>query len=112
MSFVERCSFSGLSRPPRLAPWEQLTLAVLVAKLAGLAAGRGALCRSLVLVRLVIERVILIHVEGFDWNCPQHIMPRYTIDELQEVLAPVREKLATLEAENATLRDKLSLLPT
>jgi len=57
----------------------------------------------------IIERVILIHVEGFDWNCPQHITPRYTIEELQEVLAPVREKLATLEAENAALRDKLSL---
>ena len=57
----------------------------------------------------IIERVILIHVEGFDWNCPQHITPRYTIEELQEVLAPVREKLATREAENAALRDKLSL---
>jgi len=56
----------------------------------------------------IIERVILIHVEGFDWNCPQHITPRYTIEELQEVLAPVREKLATLEAENAALRGKLS----
>ncbi len=56
----------------------------------------------------VIERVILIHVEGFDWNCPQHITPRYTIEELQEVLAPVREKLAILEAENANLRGKLS----
>jgi predicted pyridoxine 5'-phosphate oxidase superfamily flavin-nucleotide-binding protein len=57
----------------------------------------------------VVERVILIHVEGFDWNCPQHITPRYTIEELQEVLAPVREKLAKLEAENSALRDKLSL---
>ena len=57
----------------------------------------------------VIERVILIHVEAFDWNCPQHITPRYTMEELQEVLAPVRDKLATLEAENAALRDKLSL---
>jgi predicted pyridoxine 5'-phosphate oxidase superfamily flavin-nucleotide-binding protein len=56
----------------------------------------------------VIERVILIHVEGFDWNCPQHITPRYTMEELQEVLAPVREKLEKLEAENATLREKLS----
>jgi hypothetical protein len=57
----------------------------------------------------IIERVILIHVEGFDWNCPQHITPRYTIEELQDVLAPVREKLATLEAENAALRKRLSL---
>jgi predicted pyridoxine 5'-phosphate oxidase superfamily flavin-nucleotide-binding protein len=28
----------------------------------------------------IIERVILIHVEGFDWNCPQYITPRYTVD--------------------------------
>jgi hypothetical protein len=57
----------------------------------------------------VVERVILIQVEAFDWNCPQHITPRYTMEELQDVLAPVREKLAKLEAENATLRGKLSL---
>jgi BMFP domain-containing protein YqiC len=30
------------------------------------------------------------------------------MEELQEVLAPVRDKLATLEAENAKLRGKLS----
>lgn len=57
----------------------------------------------------VVERVILIHVEGFDWNCPQHITPRYTIEELQEVLAPIREKLTRLENENAALRGKLTL---
>jgi hypothetical protein len=57
----------------------------------------------------VIERVILIHVEAFDWNCPQHITPRYTVEELEAVLAPVRESLATLEAENNALREKLSL---
>ncbi len=56
----------------------------------------------------VIERVILIHIEAFDWNCPQHITPRYTLEELQETLAPIREKLASLEAENVALRDKLS----
>jgi predicted pyridoxine 5'-phosphate oxidase superfamily flavin-nucleotide-binding protein len=56
----------------------------------------------------VIERVILIHVEGFDWNCPQHITPRYTMEELEDVLAPVRDKLEKLEAENATLRKKIS----
>jgi uncharacterized protein len=56
----------------------------------------------------VIERVILIHVEGFDWNCPQHITPRYTMEELEDMLTPVCEKLAKLEAENAALRDKLS----
>lgn len=59
--------------------------------------------------RDVIERVILIHVEAFDWNCPQHITPRYTLEELQDVLAPVRERLAKLEEENATMRETLSL---
>jgi predicted pyridoxine 5'-phosphate oxidase superfamily flavin-nucleotide-binding protein len=56
----------------------------------------------------VVERIILIHVEAFDWNCPQHITPRYTIEELEESLAPVRERLAALESENAELRKKLS----
>jgi hypothetical protein len=56
----------------------------------------------------VIERVILIHVEAFDWNCPQHITPRYTIEELEEVLSPVREKLKDLEADNAALRKSLA----
>ncbi len=58
----------------------------------------------------VIERVILIHVEGFDWNCPQHITPRYTAEELEQSLAPVRERLANLETENATLKAQLESL--
>jgi hypothetical protein len=28
------------------------------------------------------ERVVLLHVEAFDWNCPQHISPRYSVAEL------------------------------
>ena len=55
----------------------------------------------------IIERVILIHVEAFDWNCPQHITPRYTLEELEEVFAPVRKKLASLAAENADLRAQI-----
>ena len=56
----------------------------------------------------VVERVILIHVEGFDWNCPQHITPRFTAEELEQALAPIRERLAQLESENAALHAKLS----
>jgi predicted pyridoxine 5'-phosphate oxidase superfamily flavin-nucleotide-binding protein len=55
----------------------------------------------------VIERAILIHVEAFDWNCPQHITPRYTLEELEPSLAPLRERLTALEAENATLRARV-----
>ena len=28
--------------------------------------------------RARIERVVLFHIEAFDWNCPQHITPRFT----------------------------------
>ena len=52
----------------------------------------------------VIERAVLIHVEGFDWNCPQHITPRFTLEELEGTLAPLRSKLAALQAENAILK--------
>ena len=52
----------------------------------------------------VIERVILVHTEGFDWNCPQHITPRFTASEIEAELAPLRRKLAALEAENAALK--------
>jgi uncharacterized protein len=46
-------------------------------------------------------------VEAFDWNCPQHITPRYTQAELAEALEPMRRRMEMLEAENARLR-KLS----
>jgi predicted pyridoxine 5'-phosphate oxidase superfamily flavin-nucleotide-binding protein len=30
-----------------------------------------------------VQRIAVIDVEAFDWNCPQHITPRYTLDELE-----------------------------
>lgn len=37
--------------------------------------------------RARVERGFLIRVEAFDWNCPQHITPRYTLAELAEIAA-------------------------
>ncbi|HTY83395.1 MAG TPA: pyridoxamine 5'-phosphate oxidase family protein [Silvibacterium sp.] len=54
------------------------------------------------------ERAILIHVEGFDWNCPQHITPRYTIEELEASLAPMQRRIEFLEAENRRLKSGAS----
>ncbi len=34
-----------------------------------------------------IERFVLFHVVAFDWNCPQHIPQRFTLEEL-EALSP------------------------
>jgi predicted pyridoxine 5'-phosphate oxidase superfamily flavin-nucleotide-binding protein len=50
------------------------------------------------------ERALLVHVEAFDWNCPQHITPRFSEAELESVLEPVRLRIERLEAENAALR--------
>ena len=50
------------------------------------------------------ERAFVIHVEAFDWNCQQHITPRYTQDELSRILEPMRKRLDALEAENKRLK--------
>ena len=55
--------------------------------------------------KAVIERVYVIQVEAFDWNCPQHITPRFTADQLQEVLAPFERRMQELERENKKLRE-------
>lgn len=34
----------------------------------------------------VIERVFVLHVEAFDWNCPRHITPRYTVAQIQAAM--------------------------
>ncbi|MBE9607607.1 pyridoxamine 5'-phosphate oxidase family protein [Acetobacteraceae bacterium H6797] len=53
------------------------------------------------------ERVMRIRLEAFDWNCPQHIMPRFTEAEIAEGLRPLRERMEALEAENTRLRARL-----
>jgi predicted pyridoxine 5'-phosphate oxidase superfamily flavin-nucleotide-binding protein len=56
------------------------------------------------------ERAYLLHLVAFDWNCPQHITPRYTEAELEPALEPVRRKIEALQAENAALRARLAKL--
>ncbi|KUL97549.1 pyridoxamine 5-phosphate oxidase [Bosea sp. WAO] len=58
--------------------------------------------------RAVPERGMTIKVEAFDWNCPQHITPRFSEAELAPALAPVRQRLEELEVENARLRAELA----
>lgn len=55
----------------------------------------------------VVERVFLIHVEAFDWNCQQHITPRFTEEQIRGALAPIEERLHHLELENTRLRAEL-----
>ena len=51
-----------------------------------------------------IERAVLLHVEAFDWNCPQHITPRYTAEEIHLMIAPLYEHIEKLEAEIKLLK--------
>ena len=58
--------------------------------------------------KAAIERVFLIRLDAFDWNCPQHITPRYTAEEIQAAVAPLEEQLRQSHDENARLRKQLA----
>jgi predicted pyridoxine 5'-phosphate oxidase superfamily flavin-nucleotide-binding protein len=51
-----------------------------------------------------IERGMILRVEAYDWNCPQHITPRYTVEEIRQLIAPIYYRLTELETENAKLK--------
>jgi predicted pyridoxine 5'-phosphate oxidase superfamily flavin-nucleotide-binding protein len=54
--------------------------------------------------KAVPERAFILKLEAFDWNCPQHITPRFTEAEITHALAPMQARLAELERENAALK--------
>ncbi len=56
----------------------------------------------------IIERVFVIHVEAYDWNCPQHITPRYTAEEIREGAHELETRIAELEQQNAALAKQLA----
>ena len=45
-----------------------------------------------------VERLFLIEVIAFDWNCPKYITPRFTEAEVETAVAPLRQRIAELEA--------------
>jgi len=86
MDYPNRSRLKLLGRAQRIDPGQQELLSGLV--LPGYPAQ--------------IERGFLIHVEAFDWNCPQHITPRFTLDEIEHATKPLRERVAELEAKLAS----------
>jgi hypothetical protein len=54
------------------------------------------------------ERLMILHIEAYDWNCPQHITPRYTLEEIQEVFAAQKDYTSKLEAEIKLLKQKIT----
>jgi uncharacterized protein len=54
--------------------------------------------------KAVPERAYVIDVVGFDWNCPQHITPRFTREEIAAAVQPLTTEINQLRAEVETLR--------
>lgn len=50
------------------------------------------------------ERMLLLEVQAFDWNCPQHITPRYTVEDIETAFAPQKQYIEKLEAEVRDLK--------
>ena len=49
-------------------------------------------------LRAKIERLFLIDVVSFDWNCPQYITPRFTEEQVRAAVRPLNQRIAELEA--------------
>ena len=49
-------------------------------------------------VQRIVERIFLIDLVSFDWNCPKYITPRYTAAEIEAAIAPLKQRIAELEA--------------
>jgi predicted pyridoxine 5'-phosphate oxidase superfamily flavin-nucleotide-binding protein len=54
----------------------------------------------------VVERGVVIQVEAFDWNCPQHITERFTLADVNKVTAALQAKITELEEELGRLKHK------
>lgn len=95
MDYPNRRRLKVLGRARAISPMDDPELAARLSERAG---------------KAHTERLFVIEVEGFDWNCPQYITPRFTLAELQarEDLAVLR--VEQLETENAELRRKLAAL--
>ena len=49
-------------------------------------------------MRSRVERLVFIDVVSFDWNCPKYIAPRYSLEEVEGLVDPLKRRIAELEA--------------
>ncbi len=52
-----------------------------------------------------VERLFLIDIVSYDWNCPQHIVPRHTKAEIDLAVAPLLREIEDMRAKIARLED-------
>jgi len=51
-----------------------------------------------------VERAIVIHIEAWDWNCPQHIPLRFSETEVREIVTPLQKRIVQLETQLAEIQ--------
>ncbi|MFO0698714.1 MAG: pyridoxamine 5'-phosphate oxidase family protein [Nitrospira sp.] len=59
-----------------------------------------------------VERIVFIDVVSFDWNCPKYITPRYSLEEVEELVGPLKARIAELETELRATRVRSGLATT
>ena len=52
--------------------------------------------------RARVERLFLIEIIAFDRNCPKYITPRFSAAEVAAAVAPLKQRIAELEAQLAS----------
>jgi uncharacterized protein len=63
------------------------------------------------LLRSKAERLVLIQIISYDWNCPQYITPRFTASEVGKYVAPLKARIAQLEAQLASRESSTGFQP-
>jgi predicted pyridoxine 5'-phosphate oxidase superfamily flavin-nucleotide-binding protein len=51
-----------------------------------------------------VERAFVLHLDAFDWNCPQHITPRFDEPDVAQAIGALQKRIEELEAENKRLQ--------
>ena len=51
-----------------------------------------------------IERAFILHLKAFDWNCPQHITPKFTAVQIRNAVSSLQDRIEELERENKELK--------
>lgn len=54
------------------------------------------------------ERLIVLDIQAIDWNCSQHITPRYTAEQVAKAWEKESRYIASLEAEIRYLKEQLA----
>lgn len=51
--------------------------------------------------------MMLFHIEAFDWNCPQCITQRFTVEEIQIAFEPQLQYISKVQKEVENLKNRL-----